>query len=66
MALIQGLSSVQDVDEAIFLGLQVAGGHILLPILLLTVLVSRNVKRHPVFHSFCASWIFSSIAFSLL
>lgn len=60
------LDTAQDVDEAIFLGLQIAGGQILLPILLFTVLLSPTVKRHPVFASFCISWICSSIAFSLL
>ena len=60
------LETVQDADEAVFLGLQIAGGQVLLPILLVTVLLSPTVKRHSVFSSFCISWICSSIAFSLL
>ncbi|KAI5115303.1 hypothetical protein M0805_004498 [Coniferiporia weirii] len=57
---------VQRVDEGIFLGIQIVGGHILLPILVLTVVFSKRVTRHPVFVNFCISWIFSSIIYSLL
>ncbi|KAL5525972.1 hypothetical protein ACEPAG_7310 [Sanghuangporus baumii] len=57
---------VQRVDERIYLGIQIAGGHILLPILVLTILFSKRITRHPVFVTFCLSWIFSSILYSLL
>ncbi|KAL5526764.1 hypothetical protein ACEPAF_8489 [Sanghuangporus sanghuang] len=57
---------VQRVDERIYLGIQIAGGHILLPILVLTILFSKRITRHPVFVIFCLSWIFSSILYSLL
>ncbi|KAL5519412.1 hypothetical protein ACEPAH_1095 [Sanghuangporus vaninii] len=57
---------VQRVKENVYLGIQIAGGQILLPILLLTVLFSKRVKRHPVFIDFCISWILSSMIHSLL
>ncbi|KAL5533774.1 hypothetical protein ACEPAG_234 [Sanghuangporus baumii] len=57
---------IQRVKESTYLGIQIAGGQILLPILVLTVLFSKRVKRHPVFISFCISWILSSIIYSLL
>ena len=65
------LLTVQQVDEEIYLSIQIAEGHILLPILVQTVLVqivllSRKVARHPVFVNFRLSWIFSSVAYSLL
>ncbi|KLO12238.1 hypothetical protein SCHPADRAFT_433214 [Schizopora paradoxa] len=59
-------SKIQRKDETIFLWLQVAGGQILLPILVLTILLSRNVHRNSVFINFCCSWIFSSIVYCLL
>ncbi|EJD06621.1 uncharacterized protein FOMMEDRAFT_25855 [Fomitiporia mediterranea MF3/22] len=42
-ALVDHLQHVQQVDEKIYLGIQIAGGHILLPILVLTILFSRKV-----------------------
>ncbi|KLO08566.1 hypothetical protein SCHPADRAFT_605152 [Schizopora paradoxa] len=59
-------SRIQRADETIFLWLQVTGGQILLPILVLTIVLSRNVHRNPVFISFCCSWIVSSVVYSLL
>ncbi|KLO08567.1 hypothetical protein SCHPADRAFT_981951 [Schizopora paradoxa] len=60
------ISRIQRTDETIFLWLQVTGGQILLPILVLTIVLSRNVHRNPVFISFCCSWIVSSVVYSLL
>lgn len=57
---------VQRVDESIFLGIQIAGGHILLPILVLTIIFSKRISRHPIFVTFCMCWIFSSIMYSML
>ncbi|KAH8117807.1 hypothetical protein DFH11DRAFT_1541094 [Phellopilus nigrolimitatus] len=65
-ALLDHSQHVQQVDESVFLGIQIAGGHILLPILVLTIIFSRKVTRHPVFVNFCISWIFSSVVYSLL
>ncbi|THH06286.1 hypothetical protein EW145_g4191 [Phellinidium pouzarii] len=65
-AMLDHLQHVQQVDERIFLGIQIAGGQILLPILVLTIIFSRKVTRHPVFINFCVSWIFSSIIYSML
>ncbi|PAV16539.1 hypothetical protein PNOK_0815900 [Pyrrhoderma noxium] len=65
-ALLDHYQQVQRVDEQVFLGLQIAGGHILLPILVLTILFSKRISRHPIFVTFCISWIFSSIAYSVI
>ncbi|GJJ15029.1 hypothetical protein Clacol_009303 [Clathrus columnatus] len=53
-------------NQAIFLGLQIAGGHIGLPIVLTFAVLSRRVRRDPTFLNFCITWIFSSVVFSLL
>ena len=58
--------TVQDVDESIYLAIQIIGGHILLPLLVITVLSKKTINRHPVFVNFCVSWIFSSVVYSML
>ena len=58
--------TVQRVYETVFLVLQVVGGHVLLPILVLTIILSKKVSRHPIFINFCMSWIISSVFYSLL
>ena len=64
--LIAVLVTVQDVDESIYLAIQIIGGHILLPLLVITILLKKTVNRHPVFVNFCVSWIISSVVYSLL
>lgn len=58
--------SDQRVDVIFFTILQVAGGQLLLPLLVMTIFLSKRVKRHPVFINFCISWIASSVTFCLL
>lgn len=53
-------------NQAVFLALQVVGGHIGLPAILIFTLYSRRVRRDPTFLNFCITWIFSSVAFSFL
>ena len=60
------LVTVQDVDESIYLAIQVIGGHILLPLLVITILLKKTVNRHLVFINFCVSWIISSVVYSIL
>ncbi|TDL16470.1 hypothetical protein BD410DRAFT_844363 [Rickenella mellea] len=57
---------IQRVEEGIFLGLQVTGGHILLPLIIATSFLSKATPRHTIFLNFCFSWTLSSIIFSLL
>ena len=64
--LIAVLVTVQDVDESIYLAIQIIGGHILLPLLVITIFLKKTVNRHPVFVNFCVSWIFSSVVYSML
>ena len=64
--LIAVLVTVQDVDESIYLAIQIIGGHILLPLLVITILLKKTVNRHPVFVNFCVSWIVSSVVYSML
>lgn len=52
-------------NQVVFLSLQIVGGHIGLPVILIYVLCSRRVRRDPTFLNFCVTWILSSIAFSL-
>ncbi|KAJ7611717.1 hypothetical protein FB45DRAFT_940784 [Roridomyces roridus] len=49
-----------------FMFLQIFGGHFGIPLLLLTALISRNVQRHPVLLSFCATWFIYATSFTLL
>ena len=60
------LVTVQDVDESIYLAIQIIGGHILLPLLVITIFLKKTINRHPVFVNFCVSWIFSSVVYSML
>lgn len=53
-------------NQAVFLGLQIAGGHIGLPVVLAFAVFSSRVRRDPTFLNFCITWIFSSVVFSLL
>jgi hypothetical protein len=49
-----------------FLALQIAGGQVGLPIIILTFILSKNVHRHPTLINFCITWSISSIAYCLL
>ena len=48
-----------------YLALQIVGGHIGLGVVLAYSVFSR-IPRDPTYINFCATWIFSSVAFSLL
>ncbi|KII94091.1 hypothetical protein PLICRDRAFT_50077 [Plicaturopsis crispa FD-325 SS-3] len=48
-----------------FLALHLIGGHIGLPILVLTFLFAKNVSRHPTLINFCVTWIVYSITYCL-
>ncbi|KAI0328134.1 hypothetical protein GY45DRAFT_1372588 [Cubamyces sp. BRFM 1775] len=50
----------------VFLTIQLAGGHIGLPILVATFLFSKTAKRHPTVVNFCVIWILYSIIYCLL
>ncbi|PCH33972.1 hypothetical protein WOLCODRAFT_135422 [Wolfiporia cocos MD-104 SS10] len=50
----------------LFFGLHIAGGHVGLPLLVLTCLLSKKVKRHPTIINFCLTWIIYSVSYSLL
>ncbi|KAF8531959.1 hypothetical protein JB92DRAFT_2845515 [Gautieria morchelliformis] len=52
-------------QQAIYRVLQLIGGHIGLPILLLFSIFSRTAQRDLTFLNFCLTWIFSSITFSV-
>ncbi|KAF8582423.1 hypothetical protein K439DRAFT_156444 [Ramaria rubella] len=51
--------------QTAFLALQISGGHIGLVIIFVFGVFSRRVNRDPTFMSFCLTWIFSSVVFSL-
>ncbi|KAL4263414.1 hypothetical protein AB1N83_005869 [Pleurotus pulmonarius] len=48
-----------------FFALHLAGGHIGLPILLLTFIFAKNVVRHPTLLNFCITWIIYSISYCI-
>ncbi|KAF8481408.1 hypothetical protein JB92DRAFT_3038579 [Gautieria morchelliformis] len=52
-------------QQAIYRALQILGGHILLPILLLFSIFSKTAQRDLTFLNCCFTWIFSSITFSV-
>lgn len=49
-----------------FFALHITGGYILLPILILTFLFSKRVRRPPTVINFCVAWSIFSISYSLL
>ena len=52
-------------QQTIFFALQIVGGHIGLPILLIAVILLRNPQPDLTFMNFCITWVSSSIAFSI-
>ncbi|KAF8476487.1 hypothetical protein JB92DRAFT_3050655 [Gautieria morchelliformis] len=52
-------------QQAVYLALQIIGGHIGLPILLLFSIFPKKPPRNLIFLNFCFTWIFSSITFSI-
>ncbi|KAF8523558.1 hypothetical protein JB92DRAFT_2883907 [Gautieria morchelliformis] len=52
-------------QQAIYLALQIIGGHIGLPILLLFSIFPKTAPRNLIFLNFCFTWIFSSVTFSI-
>ncbi|KAF8483025.1 hypothetical protein JB92DRAFT_1674267 [Gautieria morchelliformis] len=52
-------------QQAIYRALQIIGGHIGLPILLLFSIFSKTAQRDLTFLNFCFTWIFSSVTFSV-
>lgn len=59
---LSGLESL----TSVFFGLHIVGGHVGLPILVLTFLFSKKVSRHPTIVNFCVTWILYSVSFCLL
>ncbi|KAF8515189.1 hypothetical protein JB92DRAFT_2915702 [Gautieria morchelliformis] len=51
--------------QAIYRALEIIGGHIGLPILLLFSIFSKTAQRDFTFLNFCLTWIFSSVTFSV-
>ncbi|KAF8529963.1 hypothetical protein JB92DRAFT_2825645 [Gautieria morchelliformis] len=52
-------------QKAIYLALEIIGGHIGLPVLLLFSIFPKKAPWNLIFLNFCFTWIFSSIAFSI-
>ncbi|KAL1951512.1 hypothetical protein VTO73DRAFT_661 [Trametes versicolor] len=50
----------------VFLTIHVLGGHIGLPLVVATFLISKTAKRHPTIINFCVIWILYSIIYCLL
>ena len=52
-------------EQAIFFALQIVGGHVGLPILLISSILLRKPRPDLTFINFCFTWVFSSIVFSI-
>ncbi|KAL5488033.1 hypothetical protein ACEPAI_6141 [Sanghuangporus weigelae] len=50
----------------LFLFFHIAGGIVGLPIVVLSIIASRQPSRHPTLLNFCATWFFSSLIYTLL
>ncbi|KAM5533458.1 hypothetical protein V8D89_012896 [Ganoderma adspersum] len=62
----QGETSAPATYLDIWLFFNIAGDQILLPLLVLTLLFSRTVTRHPTIINVCVTWIIAGIVSSLL
>ncbi|KAI0803333.1 hypothetical protein BC629DRAFT_120101 [Irpex lacteus] len=52
--------------RSVYLALHIAGGHIGLPILVLTFFISKRVHRPATVINFCITWIVYSVSYTLL
>ena len=52
-------------EQTIFFALQIVGGHVGLPILLIASILLRKPRPDLTFINFCFTWVFSSIVFSI-
>lgn len=50
----------------LFVALQLAGGQVGMPIIILTYFLNKNVKRHPVLVNFWFTWMLYSVSYCLL
>jgi len=66
--LIQPSAQLVDLSrlETAFIAVHIIGGHIGIPLLVLTFLLSKRVHTHPTLVNFCCSWILYSVAFCML
>ncbi|KAJ7700828.1 hypothetical protein B0H17DRAFT_1046755 [Mycena rosella] len=49
-----------------FMFMQIFGGHLGIPLVILTAIFSKNVQRHPMLINFCVTWFLYATAFTLL
>ncbi|KZT34759.1 hypothetical protein SISSUDRAFT_245261 [Sistotremastrum suecicum HHB10207 ss-3] len=61
-----GVSHEQLIFNWLYIIIQILGGQIGLPLLLLTFIFSRSVRRDIVVGNFCLTWMISSVSFSLV
>ena len=50
----------------IYFVLQIFGGHVGVPIILATLILSKGMRRHPLLINFLVTWVLYSTAFCLL
>ncbi|KAH9944229.1 uncharacterized protein BXZ73DRAFT_96718 [Epithele typhae] len=51
---------------SVFFAIHLVGGHIGLPLLVVTFLFSKTAKRHPTIINFCVTWIIYSVIYCLM
>ncbi|KAF8587090.1 hypothetical protein K439DRAFT_1659305 [Ramaria rubella] len=67
-AILHSLNRVDEdlrMQQAVFLSLQITGGHVGLVLLVIISLLVPTIHRDLVFFNFCITWIISSIVFTL-
>ncbi|KAF7353836.1 hypothetical protein MVEN_01069200 [Mycena venus] len=62
----EGTQSHRDALIAGFMFLQIFGGHVGMPLLLLTAALSKKVQRNPMLINFCVTWLIYATSFTLV
>ena len=51
---------------AVFLAFHITGGLVGLPVIFMSIILSRQMHRHPTLLNFCATWTIASVVYTLL
>ena len=61
-----GSAAYKEAIIPIYFVLQIFGGHVGVPIILATLVLSKGMRRHPLLINFLVTWVLYSTAFCLL
>ncbi|KAJ7348888.1 hypothetical protein DFH08DRAFT_863713 [Mycena albidolilacea] len=62
----EGSQAHRDTLIGVFMFLQIFGGHIGMPLILLTTAFSKKIQKNPMFNNFCVIWFIYSTSFTLV